>query len=77
MEDPKGILGVDYVTLTGRGNNRDTYNGATVEGDDNIHLGILTNRETACKKPFKEFFATYSDVDINCKDCIEALRAGI
>ena len=68
-----GILGVDYVTLTGRGG-RDVTNGATVDSDDFMHLGNMLDRVTACKLPIKNFLATYSDVNITCKNCIAALK---
>ncbi len=57
------------MILSGRGN-RESFNGASVEGDSFIHLGILTTRSTACGKLFKDFMLTSSDVTIDCVDCV-------
>ncbi len=69
----KRVLGIDYVTLKGR-EGRDTTNGATADEDNYTHLGSLFDRQTACKLPIKNFFATYSDVDIDCPACIKVIK---
>jgi len=66
-------LGVDYVVLKGRGG-REFQNGATCEGDNYIHLGFLEGSQTACGKAWKNFMLTYSDVEIDCPDCIKELK---
>ena len=57
------------MLLSGRGD-REYFNGATVEGDSLIHLGILATRATACGKTFKNFMLTSSDVTVNCTECV-------
>lgn len=61
-----------FVTITGRGG-RDTVNGAKVEGNKKMHLGSLPDGHTACGRPFTGFLTTYSDVKIDCPDCIKKM----
>lgn len=70
------VLGKDYITLIGRGE-RDRYNGATVRGDDYVHLGLLLEGRTACDKAIDKAFITYSDVKINCPECIKDVKERI
>ena len=69
----KRVLGEDYVVIKGKGK-RDIYNGATVEGDTFTHLGISLSGLTACRRSIKEFFATYSDVEVDCPACIRSVN---
>lgn len=73
MTEKERKLGVDYVVLKGRGD-RDKYNGATCQGDKFIHLGLLLENATACGKAIDQFFLTYDEVEIDCLDCIKALK---
>ena len=57
------------MLLSGRGD-REYFNGATVKGDSLVHLGILATRATACGKAFENFMLTYSDITIDCPDCV-------
>lgn len=71
----KGTLGIDYVTIQGRGQ-RDQFNGALVLGDEFMHLGIIKpmgGSETACHQPINQFLLTNEDVDINCPKCVAVL----
>ena len=72
MSKKAEVLGVDYVMLKGSGG-RDRCNGATVQGDDSMHLGIL-GQGTACEKTIEEFLTTYADVKITCPSCIKVLK---
>lgn len=66
------VLGVDYVVLKGQGG-RDYTNGAVIEGEEDMHLGFLTSRQTACGKGYTHFLVTYADVEITCRACIDIL----
>lgn len=68
------VLGKDFVLLQGRGG-RDSTNGATVKGDDFMHLSVDTGRTTVCRQAVENFLLTYADVKINCPGCIEDLRS--
>ena len=57
------------IVLSGS-TDREYFNGASVEEDSLVHLGILVTRSTACGKPFKDFMLTYSNVTINCPSCL-------
>lgn len=70
----KGILGKDYVTLKGRGG-RDTQNGSTVKSDKFMHLSVDIGASTICGRIPDSFLMTYSDVDIDCPECIKKLLA--
>ncbi|KKN11505.1 hypothetical protein LCGC14_1025730 [marine sediment metagenome] len=71
---PKGVLGVDYVVLKGRGG-RDTQNGAIVAGDEKMHLSVDAGQSTVCGKVTREYLLTYADVSIDCPECIAAIKA--
>ena len=70
----KGVLGVDYVTLKGRGG-REYKNGATRKQDDYMHLSVDIGNTTVCGHVVDSFLLTYSDVDIDCPDCVKILLA--
>ena len=70
----KGILGKDYVTLKGRGG-REIQNGATVGGEELMHLSVDTGQTTICGQVPAQFLITDSDVDITCPNCIKILLA--
>jgi len=73
----RGVFGVDYVTISGRGQ-RDQFNGALVIDDEAMHLGIIKpmeGSETACHQPIKQFLLTTSDVDVTCPQCVAILTA--
>lgn len=70
------VLGEDYVILKGKGE-RDRYNGATAKGDNYVHLGLLLEGRTACNKAIDKAFMTYSDVEINCPECIRGIKEKI
>lgn len=72
MAEKERVLGVDYVTLKGRGA-RLVHNGATCEDDTYVHLGNSSESMTTCGKAIKEFFLTYADVEINCPECVKIL----
>lgn len=72
----RGILGVDYVIL-GPGSDRDRFNGATVEGDNFMHLGIIDpigGSETICHKVMSHFLLSNNKLDITCPECIATLK---
>jgi hypothetical protein len=78
MPKPKGILGQDYVTLGGRGDDRLQNNGAIVSNNPNLHLSVDFGHSTICGHAVDKFLLTYDDVYITCPDCIKTLveRAG-
>ena len=70
----KRVLGKDYVLLSGRGG-REDQNGATVKSDDKIHLSVDMGKTTICGSAVDKFMLTYSDVEIDCPQCIKRLKA--
>lgn len=66
------VLGVDYVVLKGR-DNREYINGATVRGDNFVHLARL-GEVTECGATYDLFMSTYADVEIDCPACIKAIK---
>ncbi len=60
--------------LKGRGG-REFQNGATIKGDDFMHLSIDIGRTTICGKMPDSFLLTYSDVEITCPKCIKVIRS--
>lgn len=67
------VLGVDYAILKGTGG-RETTNGASVKGDDFMHLSCDMGSTAVCGKSVQDFLLTYADVKINCKACVKALK---
>lgn len=73
QEMTERVLGIDYVVLQGRGG-REFQNGANCKDDDHVHLGFLEGQMTACGRMWEHFMLTYSDVEIDCPDCIKELK---
>jgi len=70
---PERTEGVNYVTLQGRGQ-RELYNGASAIFDSYMHLGISVFMRTICGKCVSNFLVTYADVEIDCPECIAAMK---
>lgn len=66
---PRRVLGVDYIILKGKGG-REFTNGAVIDGDDFMHLGNLSSRQTCYGEVYGQFLVTYADIEITCKECI-------
>ena len=77
MTTAKRVLGLDYITISGRGE-REVYNGAHVKDSSYIHLGFGAfhpqSGQTACGVSWDKFMVSYSLVEINCPDCIKAVK---